>query len=1116
MGRAETTGPVDVSSKVLHHIRKMWLWLGCPVLAFRYFHWRLTRLLSLFWALCLRVARSLVFETALVVVILWQGPTVYKQVTGHTIGWELIAVLLALIGFIMLAVRSRRRTVFQDFPDCTTPDGKGAVPGLSAYLANEVDRLGALYRAVKHEQQAEKGAGRIDDPIQPTVEVDDTAEFLKNAVSPDAKLSFGPVSIPVGSILGLVARLLKGPQITGSLHREGDQLVLLANYDGVHSKSWRVHGKPGSSATDDKGRWDLHPLIEEMATRMLADLTLASTSKFRAVEAFTWAARASLDDGGQARPPLLRQLEIRNCLIEAIAEDDSFDLAWYNLGVVLLALDDTEMARSVFMRARSGNPSRWEATYALAVLPGHAETRMLLCNQLLSTRPGPAAEARAYDLLGLLCQEQARPADTDGVELAALAVANRRLAVRRAWRALRRAEWTAGGGRDAVQLQAARRLAATCLTNLAVCYKADTGIAPVAQKLRRAEGVAAGLDRQASLVRQRCWENKQRLPSFGLLLLLGGSAADLERRRAAHRVLKQAKRKMRRALRPARQVELLLMEASALGPLDPRAHRELGTLNIDLRRWRSAVSQFSQALQVMIDDPDDWVSLACAAAKAKHKRLLACQAAQALLTLAPLVQPKQLKRVADAIAEFDPALKERLRELAALDGEIGKAIAGANRGDDRAWAQLRDLTTRARKLTGAAWANYRGASALCRLEPAGSPGVDEVVDDMLRATQRLDKECAPAVRRKNIHYAVAKALPSRRRVTDALDHAQKATQIAPFSPWAWRLLGDLRRERKEYGEAEDCYLTGLRWATRPDVLLALTVSLAACRLDRLAEQPTGRPADDGLLDARGQLEQILPLLQSAALWDRTKVHYWLGQIAVALNDSQQAIGHFAAAAPPPGAGSPRDQVVGVLVSWLRATALMQAGRLDEARAGFGTVADTIATFEPEARGRPGTARVGLGKPPTLAEILVDALLSNAALASQAEARPLIERAVAEIPALPGAARAHATGRSQALLGRAAAVEGRNDVAIEHLLRSVSLVNDASTYISLAEACVRAARRSKGLARRERYRRLVDDCGRSIKAIGADGIHPQRIEELAAQVEAIVTQLPAGKASNDRH
>ncbi|HYB14806.1 MAG TPA: hypothetical protein VEF71_04960, partial [Streptosporangiaceae bacterium] len=75
-----------------------------------------------------------------------------------------------------------------------------------------------------------------------------------------------------------------------------------------------------------------------------------------------------------------------------------------------------------------------------------------------------------------------------------------------------------------------------------------------------------------------------------------------------------------------------------------------------------------------------------------------------------------------------------------------------------------------------------------------------------------------------------------------------------------------------------------------------------------------------------------------------------------------------------------------------------------ALAAFGAVADAIVGFEPDTPASPGTVRVGLGKPPTLAEIFVDALLSNAALALQAaspaEAMLLIQRAVAEIPGLP--------------------------------------------------------------------------------------------------------------------
>jgi len=1006
------------------------LWLICPVLATRYAHWRITCALSLAWAGCVRLARSLLLETVVVVALLWLGPPVYKQITGRSISWELVAAILAVAGFTVLLARGRRRTVFQEFLDCSTPDATGVVPGLAAYLANEVDRLGALYRQAQRESRARKGDERVDDPIQPTVELGDAAEFLKGAVSPEATLSLGPVSIPVGSVLGLVARLMKGPQITGSIHREGDRLILLAHYEGARPKSWRVEGAAGSGASDDKGRWNLHPLIEQMAKRMLADLTLGGTIKFRAVDAFTRAARASLEDGGLARPPLMRQFEVRNCLLEAIAEDDSFDLAWYNLGVVLLALDDKEMARSVFMRARSGNPERWEATYALAVLPGPSASRMLLCDQLISTRPGPSAEARAYDLLGLLCDAQADSSENeDARELRSQAVAYRALAARRAWRALRQAQWWTRNDKRSPQLQAARRLASTCLTNLALSYKAKADIAAVAKELRRAAGVAAGLDKQAALRRKNFRDRGQgRTPV--LSLVLGGSGSEWSRRRRAHADLRRRRDRMRRVRRPARQVELLLREAGTLGPLDPRMHQELGALNVELGNWNRAASQYAQVLRVRTDDPDAWVSLARAAAKTKRQRLLASQAAKVLVALAPLVQPVQLKQVAAAVAEIDQELSRRLRQLAVLDGQIGPVIASAKRGEPSALTQLDRLTNEAGSLPGAAWAYYRCAAARFRYGPPPPPAAPDqnAVQQLLAAAKRLDEDCSAAVRRRNTHFAVAKALRARGQLAPALDHAEKATQAAPFSPWAWQLLGDLLAGQAELDEAEGCYLTGLQWATEPDQLLALTTSLASCRLNRLQDRAGTQPANGALPDVRIRLEQLLPLLKTAAIWHRTMAHYWLGLVAFALNDSEQAIAHFTVVGKLSAIGEHKNSdLVSVLALRQTAKALMKIGRLDEARKTFDSEADAIAlTHKPD--GLDTTVNVGLGTALTLGEILVEARLDSAAAlvlqgADLAEARRLIELGRQQLPDLPEQAQMHWTDIAETLVRQLKAVEG---------------------------------------------------------------------------------------------
>jgi tetratricopeptide (TPR) repeat protein len=1081
-------GVESQSQLVVEPPGKTWLWLGCPVFTSRYAHWWLTRrLLSWLWMPIRRLARWPVTWVVFVGAALWEGPPLYKKLTGHTTHWEVVGILLVAAGFVWLMMRSRRRTVFQDFPNCTGPDVSGTVPGLGAYLANEVDRLGALYRTVRREHQDAKGPAHPGEAIAPALELDDTAEFLKDAVSPDAKVSFGGVNIPIGSILGLVARLLRGPQITGSLHREGDRLILLGSYaGGGRSRSWRVQGKPGSAEADDQGRWDLHPLVEEMATRMLADLTLGSTTKFRAVSAFTKAVRASLEDGGLERPPLLRLVEVKNRLLDAIAEDGSFDLAWYNLGVTLLQLRDEEMARGVFTRARSDNPSRWQATYALATLPGDIPSRLLLCEQVLKVHPGPGAEAQAHDLRGKLYAEQAELLDAvDGAQLRKKVVGIRKLAARRAWRALRRAEWSAPDDETSVQLEGRKRLAAACLTNLAHSYK-DYALAETRSRQKR---------------------------------------------------------------RAARRAQLLLREAGRLARLDPQAHRELGVLHEELENWKRAAREYFKALRVLIDDPALWVAYVRAAARADLQPADA-EGVKALLTLAPLVEPKLLTGAAKCFRP-DSEIRLALIRLARLHRMISLMITGAENGRPFARAQLTRLKDRAREvselgISDGGWSYFRCAMAWCQLEPnpATSPSV-EAVAELLRATDTLAHRCSAALQRKNFHYVVAQDLAAWGRLAQALDQAEKAIRADPFDPRPWHLLGDLRQRRAEFDAADECYLAGLRWVgdrkkptghgQAPDSdppadrgtaadcrqLVALTASLTACRLKRLRNRAAGKSAGtaagNAVRDAGDRLEQILPALESSDLWHRTKTHYWLGQVAVALDGNDQATVHFEAAAQPTGpSGQPSNDDVSLIALFLKAGALMKRDQLEEAQATFDRVATAIGALDRDGGERAAPLDMVLDEPPTLDEVLVHSMLGGAAARARRRvdlhrAKHLARMACERLPALPENERIRGTGQAEALLGQIEAVRGHDDRAIAHLRRSVSLVSDAATYASLAEAYDRAAQHCRKQDRQREFRRLLEDCGRNIQLIANSSNHPDHIGDLLAQVDALI----AGPHANGR-
>jgi len=270
------------------------------------------------------------------------------------------------------------------------------------------------------------------------------------------------------------------------------------------------------------------------------------------------------------------------------------------------------------------------------------------------------------------------------------------------------------------------------------------------------------------------------------------------------------------------------------------------------------------------------------------------------------VQPDQLRELAQCVG-FDRDLARRLDCLADLGFEINGLILGAEQAKPGARSRLEQLKEQARRLDGGAWEYFRCIVALCRKELSSSAAVPNpgTIAELLSAINKLSNECGPAFRQSNFQYIAAKYLTSWGQITEALEHAQKATQADPFDPCAWHLLGDLHKGRAEFDEADRCYLTGLRWAADHIQLADLMVSLAACRLGRLQDLPATKPASDALSDARDRLEQVLLALKSSDLWYRTKVHYWLGEIAVAAKDDNVSTPARSASLMAPGRLRPR-------------------------------------------------------------------------------------------------------------------------------------------------------------------------------------------------------------------
>lgn len=484
---------------------------------------------------------------------------------GDWVSITSVALLTLAVLFARWLLRARNRVVVESFVDFTK-DEATAVSGLSTLLVTELGRLRGLYHqiddlsvptAVGVERHGGFGRGKEAGDFL-TVSADDRTDVLQSVVSSDTSLQLGPAKIPIGPIVNFFGRLARGPRVVGSVHltEAGGGPTLTAQLvDKELSGTWRVDQKREPESEAERKAF-LDSMVRELACQIFTQVALKGSVRWQAVEPFNEYLRLY---GASRRTPrdrarFLKQAQER--LLEAVTEDESFDLAYYNLGVIYTQLAHTERlaeeqsddatsrarfdrseleagrleaARVAFARATTKNPDRWEAYYALAVTifssveevgidkvldPEDTEFKQLqnvieLCEQVLAVNKRSNLAA-VYDLRGMA---QVRLCEFGP------AMASHRRAMHHAWieycRA-RRADVGRATGQPGLT-EHARANATAALHNLALAYERRAATAGKVEKTRfRKEG------RLRRVVRERL----DRSTSQGLLKWAGRRAGE--------------------------------------------------------------------------------------------------------------------------------------------------------------------------------------------------------------------------------------------------------------------------------------------------------------------------------------------------------------------------------------------------------------------------------------------------------------------------------------------------------------------------------------------------------------------------------------------------------------
>jgi tetratricopeptide (TPR) repeat protein len=791
--------------------------------------------------------------------------------------WSILGIYI-LVVLAWLAVQARKRVVVEEFVDHTgesSVNGEEAgksgkrkddlrLRGIATLLVVELARLQGLYRVVDERRAigTAVGEGR---PLDATVKVEALSEILQSAVSAESKVSLGPITIPIGTLMAILGRLVQGPQLTGALHDDGGALILTVQLTGGSGlrHSWRIEGQSPEQTGKDRSVL-VNEMISQLASRMFTDLTLAKSVNWRATQHFIEALRAFRRC---LRVPRNRKLNLKIAereLIEAFSEDDGFGLVFYNLGVVYtelwrMALKEAEAMKSAydlrasgsledketeaadhlhaaevaFARAIDQDPGRWEAYYALGLTRferGRRRSVVEQCERVLALKPSLANRAKAWDLKGLA--EFRREENRLVVE----AAESGRKAVWLSLRALQRAELlrSSARGSEIDPVPALKDQAARCLLNLAVVL-AEIPVEQERVDLRGPPG----------------W----------------------------------------RARAPLRRAGALFALALSLTNRDAVLRFEFGKILASWGCLRDAEREFTAATRIDPDHALYWAELAGVQVSRRDDGNAghSCRRALEMTNLSSVTdEDRNVRRSLVAIYR-KLNNEEESRRVADMD-EFAEKIGVYEWGKPVTPAQVRKLKEWLAENEGEEGREWE-AGHLARLlgvAKLNSGAWKEAKEYFQRAIESFEPEYPEEIRRYGIRARLAMALV-KADGAKALAEAERALAVDPLRQLERKTLGKMLFGLNDYEHARAAWESALLWSPNDP---ELHWSISKCLRKLANEETRAEQRRKKLEEAAAYLEQALELYGGDIFDNRLRAHYWLGRLYGDLRDFQNVIGHL--------------------------------------------------------------------------------------------------------------------------------------------------------------------------------------------------------------------------------
>lgn len=376
---------------------------------------------------------------------------------------SLTLIILIFIGLF----KARKRLVISEFLNHTGfKELDEPVKGIAPAIVSEILRLVNLYKTIDEiRPKAER------DLLKATVSVITIDKDLQDALGGQFEVQVAPgMKINLGSLLKLLSRLVRGPNLCGCLQREGNKLVLTAWITrGRMQGNWRARSADIDSFSLTPAISEMSGMIEEITCRIFTGLNEIGSPRWEVAKSYAEGLRKYRDTERTEVNRMILLNKAKAAFNEALAKDDGFAECYYNLGIIYNKLGNKKSAKTAFRKTLEEKSDDYNSYFELARCfreendYGNAKW---FCEQTINLQP---ANPNAWNLLAVILYEKwykknrGYQNDTfqDGLAVKNEIIQKAEIAVMLSWKALCRA---AARGE---LTKAHKDMAVLCMRNLA-------------------------------------------------------------------------------------------------------------------------------------------------------------------------------------------------------------------------------------------------------------------------------------------------------------------------------------------------------------------------------------------------------------------------------------------------------------------------------------------------------------------------------------------------------------------------------------------------------------------------------------------------------------------------